>query len=138
MLRLFKAGLVHTENSNEDEFYFRDFNFYYTVIVSRYSLMRIFPGVAIIVFLLAFYFGSAVLFCGIMKHDSICPTQETTLEGTDGYLHLEGGDGSYNYGGTLSVQFKNTKDIFVCLHTLFYIANDFIYFICFPFCYIPI
>jgi len=102
MLRLFKAGLVHTENSNEDEFYFRDFNFYYTVIVSRYSLMRIYPGVAILFWLLAFYFGSAVLFCGFMKNESICPTQETTLEGTDGYLHLEGGDGSYNYGGWMT------------------------------------
>jgi len=91
MLRLFKAGMEYTENSDEDEFYFRDFNFYCTVIVSRYSCMRI-PGFFILFWLLSFYFGSAVLFCSILKNESVCPQTHTT----------EMNDEYYNYGGWMT------------------------------------
>lgn len=76
MLRLFEAGLEYTENSEEDEFYFRDFNFYCMTVVSGYSFMRISPGFVVLFWLLSFYFGSAVLFCAIMKNDNICPRTE--------------------------------------------------------------
>ena len=75
MLRLFEAGLEYTENSDEDEFYFRDFNFYCTVIASTFSFMRV-PGFFVLFWLILFYFGSAVLFCAIMENDNVCPKMD--------------------------------------------------------------
>ena len=85
MLRLFEAGLRYTENSDEDEFYFRDFNFYCTVIASKYGLMRI-PGLTIMFSLVAFYFGSAVLFCAIMNDQNVCPSYGNNSSHHDGWL----------------------------------------------------
>jgi hypothetical protein len=81
MLRLFEAGLEYTENSDEDEFYFRDFNFYCTVIASKFSFMRI-PGFFVLFWLILFYFGSAVLFCAIMENENVCPKSD----GYDGWM----------------------------------------------------
>ena len=56
MLRLFAAGLDYTKNSDEDEFYFRDFSFYYTELASKFRLLRV-PGVFITLWLLIYYLG---------------------------------------------------------------------------------
>jgi hypothetical protein len=81
MLRLFEAGLEYTENSDEDEFYFRDFNFYCTVIASSFRFMRI-PGFFVLFWLILFYFGSVVLFCAIMENENVCPK----TDGYDGWM----------------------------------------------------
>lgn len=84
MLRLFDAGMEYTEVNDEDEFYFRDFSFYYTKIhSSSFPLMRN-PGFYILFWLFNFYFWSAVFFCAIMSDNAVCPRND---------------DGSRYYGG---------------------------------------
>jgi hypothetical protein len=61
MLELLRAGMVYLENGDEDEFYYRDFNFYSMTIESRFSFMRI-PQFAVAFWLLVYYFGSVLLF----------------------------------------------------------------------------
>jgi Ion channel len=73
MLKLFQAGLEYTENVDEDDFFYRDFNFYCTKIVSRFPIMR-HPQLVIVMWLFIYFFGSAVLFCGIMRNENVCPT----------------------------------------------------------------
>jgi cellulose synthase/poly-beta-1,6-N-acetylglucosamine synthase-like glycosyltransferase len=72
MLKLFTAGLEYVQRDDEDEFYFRDFNFYCLKIRSRFSFLRI-PQLAVFFWMLIYYFGSAILFCSIMKNENVCP-----------------------------------------------------------------
>ncbi|KAL3920811.1 MAG: hypothetical protein SGILL_003072 [Bacillariaceae sp.] len=71
LLKLFKAGLEYLERGDEDEFYFRDFNFYQLEIKTRFSFMRI-PQFAVFFWLIVYYLGSAILFCSIMKNPDVC------------------------------------------------------------------
>ncbi|KAL3913225.1 MAG: hypothetical protein SGILL_006575, partial [Bacillariaceae sp.] len=83
LLKLFQAGMAYLEVGDEDEFYFRDFNFYQLEIKTRFSFMRV-PQFVVFFWLIVYYFGSAILFCSIMKNRDVC---EAT---------------PYKYGGWLS------------------------------------
>lgn len=76
MLKLFSAGLEYVERDDEDEFYFRDFNFYSLKIKSRFSFLRV-PQLAVFFWMLIYYFGSGILFCSIMKNENVCPKDTT-------------------------------------------------------------
>mmetsp|Transcript_24070 Transcript_24070/g.56920 ORF Transcript_24070/g.56920 Transcript_24070/m.56920 type:complete len:624 (-) Transcript_24070:175-2046(-) len=73
MLRLFEAGLEYTESVDEDEFYFQDFNFYCTRLVSRFVWMR-YPQLVVVGWLFLYFFGSAVVFCAFMRNENVCPS----------------------------------------------------------------
>ena len=76
MLQLLDAAYVSTEEVHGSWFFFRDFNYYNMVIAPRARLFSN-PVAAALAYLFLFYFGSAVLFCAIMKDDVVCPNRGT-------------------------------------------------------------
>jgi len=83
ILDLLKEGLDYTNDSEEDEFYFRDFAFYNTAIASKFWLLKN-PIVFVTFWLVSFLLGSAVLFCPILKNEDVCPTQSGSA--IDGWM----------------------------------------------------
>lgn len=76
MLQILNAGCEYVEEVSSEFFYFRDFNFYHTVIAQRVVLFSS-PLMGAFAWLFLFYFFSAVLFCPIMKDDNVCPDRDT-------------------------------------------------------------
>ena len=63
ILELFEEGLEYTNDSGEDEFYFRDFAFYNSTLESKLSFMKI-PIVFVTFWLVTFLLGRYVIqFC---------------------------------------------------------------------------
>jgi hypothetical protein len=106
MLLLFEKGIEDLEEIESQWFFYRDFSFYHTTIATK---MRMFstPGKAATSRLLLFYFFSAILFCPIMRDESVCPAGSNSYDGwltsvyfasvtmsTVGYgdVNLSGGD----------------------------------------------
>lgn len=81
MLELLDAACDMIDQLDTSWFFFRDFNYYNTVVANRIRLFRS-PVVAASVYLLMFYLGSAILFCPIMKDDNVCPDRDSY----DGWL----------------------------------------------------
>lgn len=64
-----------SKTDSEECFYYQDFSFYYTKVVSRYPWMR--PGLHHSFFLvLAYYMFAPLWFCVISRDTDICATQE--------------------------------------------------------------
>ena len=72
LLQLFQAGQELVESADSDWFYFRDFNYYYTVVVPKRSFFQNATAGALL-WLLGYYFASAVFFCAIVGDKDVCP-----------------------------------------------------------------
>lgn len=81
MLELLDHACAYVAEVDSSWFFFRDFNYYNTVLAHRVRLFGS-PLVAALAYLFLFYLGSAILFCSIMKDDVVCPNRDTY----DGWL----------------------------------------------------
>lgn len=80
MLELLNRACEHAQELGGGWFYYRDFNFYHTVIKPRIRMFRS-PALEALVWLFLFYLGSAVLFCAIMEHKEVCPRHDEWYSG---------------------------------------------------------
>lgn len=81
LLSLFEAAHVSVSEVSGVWFFFRDFNYYNTVLKGRVGLFTS-PLLAACSYLFLFYLGSAILFCPIMKDEAACPNRDSY----DGWL----------------------------------------------------
>lgn len=81
LLEVLDAACDYVEEVEGSWFFYRDFNYYNTVVAHRIRLFRN-PVAAASVYLLLFYLGSAILFCPIMNDPDACPNRESY----DGWL----------------------------------------------------
>lgn len=81
MLQLFEAAVESCNELESAWFFFRDFSFYNTQLSPMFGFVGN-PLLLSCMILFLFYFGSAILFCPIMKDDSACPNRDSY----DGWL----------------------------------------------------
>jgi hypothetical protein len=72
LLELLEKALKNTHDLRSRWFYFRDFNFYYTVVVPKRQFLKN-TTLVTVQLLLAYYFFTAVFFCAIIRDDQVCP-----------------------------------------------------------------
>lgn len=101
-----KVGL-----EDDDEFHYMDFNFFHTMLVSRWPWCRhgLLGAISVV---LAFYILTPVLFCVIMQDEGICP-QDTKVAGWVSALYFASTTMSTVGYGDLSVEKDEAWKVFV-------------------------
>ena len=112
--------VAQKEETGSDWFQYQDFNYFHTVLVSRWPWMRNFT-ISAICMVIFFYLVTSVLFCNILQDDGVClDSSETGVPGWVSAMYFGSVSMSTaGYGNLVVTQDHEWQTLIACLYIVF-------------------